>query len=59
MGARQAAPGGPERGHGKQVVSGIVALNGTVMRAGAALTREVALTLEAETEAEVLLIDLA
>ncbi len=50
----------PERGYWVQVVGGIIALNGTEMRTsdGAALAREEMLTIEAETEAEVLLIDL-
>lgn len=50
----------PERGYWLQVVSGIVALNGTEMREGdgAAITAETALTVEADTQAEVLLIDL-
>ncbi len=50
----------PERGYWVQVVSGIIAMNGTEMRTsdGAALAREDILTIEAETDAEVLLIDL-
>lgn len=50
----------PTRGYWVQVVGGIIALNGTEMREGdgAAITREDALVIEADTEAEVLLIDL-
>ena len=49
------------RGVWVQVSRGIAALNGVEMRAGdgAALERESAVTLEADTEAEVLLFDLA
>ncbi len=49
------------RGYWVQVVSGIIGLNGTEMREGdgAAVTSEDMLAIEAETEAEVLLIDLA
>lgn len=49
----------PARGYWLQIVSGIVALNGTEMRTsdGAALAREETLTVEAETDAEILLID--
>lgn len=51
----------PERGYWLQVLRGVVGLNGTEMREGdgAALAAETALTIEAETRAEVLLIDLA
>jgi redox-sensitive bicupin YhaK (pirin superfamily) len=50
----------PKRGYWVQVIGGIVGLNRTEMREGdgAALTSEEALQIEAETEAEVLLIDL-
>lgn len=50
----------PGRGYWVQVVSGIIGLNGTEMREGdgAALTSEAMLSIEAESEAEVLLIDL-
>ncbi|MEJ5978943.1 pirin family protein [Novosphingobium sp. PS1R-30] len=49
-----------ERGYWVQVIGGIIGLNGTELREGdgAALTGETALTIEAETQAEVLLIDL-
>ncbi|MCJ2183565.1 pirin family protein [Novosphingobium sp. 1949] len=51
----------PARGYWVQVLRGIVALGGTEMREGdgAALSAESTLRLEAETQAEVLLIDLA
>jgi len=51
----------PERGYWVQIARGIVALNGTEMREGdgAALTGESALVLEAETDAELLVFDLA
>lgn len=50
----------PKRGYWVQVVGGIIALNGTEMREGdgAAITLEDALSIAADTEAEVLLIDL-
>lgn len=50
----------PTRGYWVQVVAGIVSLNGTEMREGdgAAITSEAKLYIEAETDAEVLLIDL-
>lgn len=50
-----------KRGYWVQVVGGIIALNGTEMREGdgAAITLEDALSIEADTAAEVLLIDLA
>lgn len=50
----------PTRGYWVQVVGGIVALNGIEMREGdgAAMTLEDTLSIEADTEAEVLLIDL-
>lgn len=50
----------PTRGYWVQVVAGIVSLNGTEMREGdgAAVTSEDRLAIEAETDAEVLLIDL-
>ncbi|WP_186402715.1 pirin family protein [Sphingopyxis sp. P1IMeth2] len=50
----------PTRGYWVQVVAGIVSLNGTEMRGGdgAAVTSEDRLAIEAETDAEVLLIDL-
>jgi len=49
-----------DRGYWLQIVAGIVGLNGTEMREGdgAALTSEERLCLEAEVDAEVLLIDL-
>lgn len=48
------------RGYWVQVIDGIIALNGTEMREGdgAAITSEDMLSIEADTEAEVLLIDL-
>lgn len=54
-------PLSPDRGYWVQVIAGIVGLNGTEMREGdgAAITAETALTIEADTRAEVLLIDLA
>ncbi len=50
----------PTRGYWVQVVGGIIALNGIEMREGdgAAMTLEDTLSIEADTEAEVLLIDL-
>ncbi|WP_326914245.1 pirin family protein [Sphingopyxis chilensis] len=50
----------PKRGYWVQVVGGIVGLNGTEMREGdgAALTSEGMLSIEADSDAEVLLIDL-
>jgi redox-sensitive bicupin YhaK (pirin superfamily) len=50
----------PARGYWLQVMAGIVALDGTEMREGdgAAITEQESLTLHAETDAEVLLIDL-
>ncbi len=53
-------PLSPKRGCWVQVLGGIIGLNGTEMREGdgAAMTGEAMLTIEAETEAEVLLIDL-
>ncbi|MCW1427593.1 pirin family protein [Novosphingobium sp. JCM 18896] len=50
----------PDRGYWVQVMGGIIGLNGTEMREGdgAAITAEAILTIEAETRAEVLLIDL-
>lgn len=50
----------PIRGYWVQIIAGIVGLNGTEMREGdgAAVTSESRLTLTAETDAEVLLIDL-
>ncbi len=49
-----------DRGYWIQVAAGIVALNGTEMREGdgAGLTAEERLTIEADTDADVLLIDL-
>lgn len=59
-GARLDRPLSPERGYWVQVMRGVVGLNGTEMREGdgAALALETALTIEADTCAEVLLIDL-
>jgi redox-sensitive bicupin YhaK (pirin superfamily) len=53
-------PLSPARGYWVQVLSGVIGLNGTEMREGdgAAMTGEEMLTIEAETQAEVLLIDL-
>ncbi|MBT0668665.1 pirin family protein [Novosphingobium profundi] len=50
----------PQRGYWVQVISGIIGLNGTELRMGdgAALTQEQLLALEADTDCEVLLIDL-
>lgn len=50
----------PARGYWVQVIAGIIGLNGTEMREGdgAAMTAECRLLIEAETKAEVLLIDL-
>lgn len=50
----------PKRGYWLQLVGGIIGLNGTEMREGdgAALTSETMLSIEADSEAEVLLIDL-
>ena len=50
----------PRRGYWVQIVAGIVGLNGTEMREGdgAAVTSEKMLSVEADTDAEVLLIDL-
>lgn len=50
----------PQRGYWVQLISGIIGLNGTEMREGdgAAMTDEGRLHWEAETDAEVLLIDL-
>ncbi len=50
----------PGRGYWLQAARGIVALNGTEMRAGdgAALEREASIEIEADTDAEVLLFDL-
>lgn len=50
----------PGRGYWVQVVGGIVRLNGTEMREGdgAAIENETMLSIDAETDAEVLLIDL-
>lgn len=50
----------PDRGYWVQVMGGIIGLNGTEMREGdgAAITAEAILAIEAETQAEVLLIDL-
>jgi redox-sensitive bicupin YhaK (pirin superfamily) len=55
-----ARPLDPARGYWVQVIGGIIGLNGTEMREGdgAALTGETMLELEADTEAELLLIDL-
>lgn len=55
-----ARPLDPARGYWVQVIGGIIGLNGTEMREGdgAALTGETMLDLEADTEAELLLIDL-
>ncbi len=49
-----------QRGYWVQVIAGIIGLNGTEMREGdgAAMTAEEMLTIEAETDAEVLVIDL-
>lgn len=50
----------PTRGYWTQVVAGIASLNGTEMREGdgAAITSEDKLSIEAETDAEILLVDL-
>lgn len=50
----------PARGYWVQIIAGIVGLNGTEMREGdgAAITSESGLSFTAETDAEVLLIDL-
>lgn len=50
----------PARGYWVQIIAGIAGLNGTEMREGdgAAITSESRLTFTAETDAEVLLIDL-
>ncbi|SEH11361.1 hypothetical protein SAMN05428974_0203 [Sphingopyxis sp. YR583] len=50
----------PHRGYWIQLVEGIVILNGTEMRAGdgAAMTEEISLVIRADTEAEILLMDL-
>ncbi|APZ98902.1 quercetin 2,3-dioxygenase [Sphingopyxis sp. QXT-31] len=50
----------PARGYWVQVIAGIVGLNGTEMREGdgAAITSEEEISFEADTDAEVLLIDL-
>lgn len=50
----------PERGYWLQVIAGIIGLNGTEMREGdgAAITHEELITIDADTDAEVLLIDL-
>ena len=50
----------PERGYWLQLVSGLIGLNGTEMREGdgAAITDEARLTIEADTDAQLLLIDL-
>lgn len=50
----------PARGYWVQVIGGIIGLNGTEMREGdgAAITLEEALSIEAGTDAEILLIDL-
>ena len=50
----------PRRGYWLQVIAGIVVLDGTEMREGdgAAITEQDSLALQAETDAEVLLIDL-
>lgn len=50
----------PTRGYWVQVIAGIIGLNGTEMREGdgAAMTAESRLLIEAETDAEVLVIDL-
>ena len=50
----------PDRGYWVQVIGGLIGLNGTEMREGdgAALTSETLLSIEADSEAEVLLIDL-
>lgn len=50
----------PKRGYWLQIIAGIVALNGTEMREGdgAAITSEGALSIAADSDAEILLIDL-
>ena len=50
----------PDRGYWVQVTSGVIGLNGTEMREGdgAAITGEALLTIEADTESEMLLFDL-
>lgn len=50
----------PARGYWVQIIGGIIALNGTEMREGdgAALTSEAVLSLHADSDAEILLIDL-
>ncbi|TFI60109.1 pirin family protein [Sphingomonas parva] len=60
-GATLARPLSPERGYWVQVASGLIGLNGTEMRPGdgAALSGETLLEIEAETEAELVLLDLA
>ncbi len=53
-------PLNPARGYWVQVIGGIIGLNGTEMREGdgAAITEETLLEIEADTEAELLVIDL-
>ena len=48
------------RGYWVQVIAGLIGLNGTEMREGdgAAITNETRLSIEADSEAEILLIDL-
>lgn len=50
----------PSRGYWVQVMAGVIGLNGTEMREGdgAAITNEALLTIEADTESEMLLFDL-
>ncbi|MFZ3485519.1 hypothetical protein [Sphingomonas sp. 3-13AW] len=50
----------PERGYWVQLVAGIIGLNGTEMREGdgAAIEAEEMLMIEADTDAEILIIDL-
>ena len=48
------------RGYWVQVIAGLIGLNGTEMREGdgAAITHEARLSIEADSDAEILLIDL-
>lgn len=59
-GTRLTRPLAAGRGYWVQVVAGIIALNGTEMREGdgAGMTDEEAMVIEADTDAEVLVIDL-
>ena len=60
-GQKLTRPLSPSRGYWVQVARGLIALNGTEMREGdgAAVTNEAALMIEADTDAELLIIDLA